>query len=833
MFVSVPDFLVNSLYDFGDINQFKGREMPDPEKKNSKNLEDDAIMRKYVLDVSMYAFSRFVNNRSSMIYGQWNNGLRVLKLRNYARYGFYSIQQYIEQLCPAQLRINEKKNANGQFNFTAEPRRSSETNSTAKNLLNIDLQPYPILPSLMQKAREQILNIKYSPNASCIDPQSQTEKEFEREYKLVEFNPAFQKFKVQLQQMGAQLPNNAEGFNSAEEVNSFFELDGFKLQREEDMIDLMKVSLNESQWDNGIDELLINDLLTISKCAVEVYVDPADNVPRTRYIDASNVFSRVSNYNDSRDTDYVCVLERMSLSSLRRYNEVTKDDIKEIVKKYSNTYSNAYINNNNFEQWYQGYYQQTPTVEFSVNVMRTYFIAQVEDKYTELEREDGSTARNRVGDDYELSKRSEKDGKKIVTSKKELLFQVSWVINTNCVFDYGFCKNVPYKEENGLKRPVMPIRQYNMNVPSFIEKGIVFQDEININTFKLREALIKLPPPPRMVINPKALSDIDIGTGQLQPRDVLDLYQEKGVLYASDIGDYNARLSNSKPVDFMPNGVSEDILLYQKVIDYNFGLCKEVLGISGTLDTAEQPAKRGLGVAQLQLAGANNALKPIVRGYQSVYTGALDALSRAWKLQAKYNARNIKYFGLKSNIFKEINIGSDLYNSEFGIYLKADLIQDQQQHLLEQLTQQKELGVQTNGTSGIDVDQYLAVYMLIMEGELIKAQKLLIMAVRENKKHAMMVAQQNQQSTFQAQQESAQQAMQGKLQMMQAQGQIDQSLQQMKTQGENYQEAQRSETKKMQEQMQNQTETLNTIMKQLGETHRLEMKHNHEKENPK
>jgi len=835
--IGAPDFLAGDLFATDGLESWEGVDFPEPDAQNDKVLTDEQndAMRTYMLNTARFGFSRFINNRTSMPYGAWNGGLWALKLRNYARYGFYDINQYLEKLVPGSLKVSTTRTGantpSGAFAFAASPRKSSDLPNAARAYMNINLAPYPLLPSLMNKALWQIMGQKYRPEAFAVDSTAQVEKEYEKQLLLLEFHPAWMQFKEQAQALGAQPPNPAEQFSDKGDVEAHFELDQFKLQREIDIVDLLITSLQESGWDAGIAVQLIEDVLTLNKCATETYTDPADNIPRVKYLDAANVFCRLSNYDDNRDVDYVWVLERMTLSDLRRYNHITEKELKEIIQRYQGQYNNQLIATRN-DQWGRFYNQYSVGLqipEYKFNIMRGYFIASVKKNFTKIKRANGTMSFKEVGDDYVLSEKSKAEGKELVTSTSERLFQCSWVIDTDIVFDYGYAKNVPYKTENGLKRPVMPISVYSMQGTSFVEKGVTFQDDVNIDLYKMRQAKIKMIPPPGLIVSPKALSNVDIGTGELEPRDVMDLLQESGTLYADDMGDYNQRNSNSAPIKPISDNGGAQIAMWQATIANSIAMCKEHLGITGVVDTSQQPAKKAVGVAELELQGTNNALKPYQNAYLCTFNGSLENLHRAWKVQASRDPRKIKYQGVDTKAFREIAIGKDIADSEFGIYVNAALEEQEIQNLLQLMTEQKQLGIQSNGSSGIDAAQFLYVYQILKDGNIKKATKAFAEAVRQNKKHALLMAQQNSEQNSKTQQDSISAKMQADIQMMQLKGQIDDQgratqgkidamLLQIKQQGEDNRAAAK-----------NHTTLVNTMMDKLGNAHSTEMKHEHEK----
>ena len=110
--IGAPDFLAGDLFATDGLESWEGVDFPEPDTQNDKALTDEQsdAMYTYMLNTARFGFSRFINNRTSMPYGAWNGGLWALKLRNYARYGFYDINQYLEKLVPGSLKVSTTKN---------------------------------------------------------------------------------------------------------------------------------------------------------------------------------------------------------------------------------------------------------------------------------------------------------------------------------------------------------------------------------------------------------------------------------------------------------------------------------------------------------------------------------------------------------------------------------------------------------------------------------------------------------------------------------------------------------------------------------------------------
>lgn len=735
--------------------------MGDPAKMN----------REFYLSYCQAFFSEYVNNQTSFPYAFDGFERSYPELRAYAR-GKNSPDKYKKLMCGV-----------------------SQDGRVGETYMNISWAVPQVLPKFRDVIKGIAMSIDFDVNAIATDPSSQAQKEKEKAYYKLQQSKVYKEFKKQAQGMGIPTENVDMNFESERQVDLFFEAGGFKLAVEVAAMACITQSKYLSDIDT-IKEQVIEDLIDLG---VGVMCDEinANGQIRVRYVDPEAFFCAYSAYSDHRNIDRCGELKLYKVRELRELTELSEEDIKLISRKYAKNYGNTttglasggLYNTNRREDFTRSQYNNLMN-DFRVPVMNVCFIAgEIETKTKVKNKTTGATVINTVPNDYKLSKRGERDGKVIVQNKVEYVYECKWIPGTNIVFDYGKAKYIPRKNQLGVMEVRLPYHVYKSGTASIVDRCIPYVDDIAIATYKIRNSIASVPPAPRMVIDKAVLENLVLGGKKFTPKEAMNLFEQKGTLFIQSLSDHGDQVTGStnRPIDFLPSGISEDLVSFRGEIDNGINMIRNVTGVNELVDGSTPPNRTAVGVAQMANGATNNTLKPLFKGYEILYQRVTTNWILRWQLLVKSQGYKGQVMAIGEENAKVIELSKDFCLSEIGIFIKPAMTSIEKAELLEQIAQMRNINMTNGGSGGIAPDAYLMLRQAVMSGNIPMAQKLFAEAIdyqrrkdqereKENINYNAQVQQQSAQVAAEEQRRTAQLEHANKMQEMAMKAYLDASL---------------------------------------------------------
>lgn len=725
-FKDIPENIV-SKYASGTFN-VPTEDVPDDEKTSS-----------YYLDICRSFFNDYVTNRTAFPY-EANNIRGVEELRAYGQ-GVQSPEKYQKILCRS---------------------RFDQDDSVP---LNISWDAPRILPKFRDVIKGIAMGIDFDVSIVATDPQSQTTKDKERAYYKLQSSGVFKEFKKQVQQLGIPTDQFNMDFENEKDVDLFFESGAFKLGIEIAGMACIIQSQNLSDFEGGIKEAAIEDLIDLGYIVLSD-TTTANGEIKSRYVDPAAFFCPYSQYKDYRNIDKCAELRLMTIRELRSETQLTEEQIITVARKYATNYGNdrfsvpgAYWNRDLKRDKFEQRFGSWPIDNFVVPILHTTFIAKDVETYTKIiNKKGGNAVLNQVHSNYKLSNKDKKDGKELITSKVEYVYECKWIIGSDFVFDYGKSDYCVRDNQLGTNEVRLPYQIYKTGSSSIVERCIPLIDDIAIATFKFRESIAKLPPAPRMVIDQSLLQNLMLGDRKMRPIEALDLFGQTGVLYVKSLDDFNEMQSAStmNPINFLPSGISEDLQIFTAEINSKIDMIRQVTGINELVDGSTPPNRTAVGVAELATGATNNTLKTLFRAYETAFKNNQINCLRRWQLLCQRNGYKGKVRAIGEVNYGTIKLTKDFALADFGLFVKPAATAAEKNQIMADIVNLRNMNITNGGVGGITPDMYLNILSIIKSGNIALAQKTLKTAMDEQRQKDQQREMERIQANAQVQQQSAQ-----------------------------------------------------------------------------
>lgn len=735
---------LKDAYNKGKINR--------PTSKDESVIEDPD----YYLTWAKYIFSKYVNNRCLVPCGGYSrNGKSFEEIRQYAL-GRQDPRIYQDILDPCEI---------------------DEQTGKKVAYMNINWDIHPILPKFRDVVRGKLLGVDYEPNTQAIDLKSRKKRLDTINKMKMKVNPAMKALmgETGLNYDGVDLPS---GINSAEDVDFFEKLGGIRLEREIFLKNAIEYTQYESDWPT-LKDMSVNSAIDFNIMALHTKHHIATGKIKASFIDPADLVCRDSLYPDHRDIDFAGVLNKKTIHQIREENALSEEELIEIAKTYRGTSDNSEFLSNRDD-----FFRIQPTSnqtlsgsgiceninDFKIDTLEFYFIAKVAENHIIGYREkEGNLIYDKVGMDAKLSNKDRKKGKKFEQTEVEYVFRAEWIIGTDYIFNYGIENTIVKENKDGVKRARLPITIYSDTGPSLMERCISHVDDIHIAIYKLRNAIAKHIPSPRIIFDLSVLEDaVEMGGKSYDMRQLIATFTKTGVMVIrskSEFDDEDYGASNKKPFDIMQeSGLEADVNLFLGRIQTSLEQIRQVLGVNEVADGTTVNQDMLKGVMEGLQAATNNALKPTFRIYEGGYENWARYCGLKWQTATLAGDIDITYSPLDDNVIRHFKMTKDMFEHDFGIKIILRPSEQDKQMMLQDIMAKKEQNL-------LAAHDYFVLYQMINNGDIRQAQVYYSRAVEEQRTKLHQEQLQLQQAQAKAQGEANMALEQAKQQTIQAETQ--------------------------------------------------------------
>ena len=654
--------------------------------------------------------------------------------------------------------------------------------------MNVSWETYMKLPQMFDVMRSKNMSQEYDVSLYCVDDDSLAARESTKEmlkFILDENTKRFLDmtgFKPRVQPDPEQL-----GLMNDSDVDMYFETGGFTLEWER----AAKAACNKTKQvsdykvlqDSTFDDLIINpEGITGWK----TYIEESTQLPKIRKVNMENAIVPFSDRNDFANITRGAEIRIMTIADIRKENPtMTSSELMYIAKCFEwmnpgyTTLLNGSYYDTSYRQGFNQDYDLDPISRVKVLVLDAQWLST--DIETNLKNENPNTGWKmfkEVAFDYQPDEKSKRKGDRVVKKNVIRKYYCNWIIGTEYIINCGVCKDVVYYGQDGNKTPKLDYFFVKTGNASLVERAIAIVDDIDLIMFKHRNAWATLPAAPAMAIQKDLLENVFLNGILQQPEDIVQGLIERGILYYNGLDDNGKPLyfaGGQKPIDYMDVTKMAGMLsICSQEIALKVNELREVLGLQNGADGGQTSPYQGLGQTQISQQTANASLVPTFNSYNYLFRAAFTDIVKKWQIVAK-NKKGIKvaYSALGNHNMKVLELSSDFSNAEYNVDFKIAATMEEKQAIMQELAQQKALGVQTGGAQGLTTSEWLYVHDRVMGGNIEEAMFVLAKIEKKKLQAANQAKQADIAANAKVQQDSAS-----------MKGQIDKALLQQKGQQE-------------------------------------------------
>ena len=700
----------------------------------------------YALGVGQCLYSKYLRNKGGITY---NYASFFKELREYGR-GVQDVNKYKSFLSGATVDNQNVTDVDGSWTRN----RTYERKGWMNVLWDI-LSPAPKIRNMIHGIFD---DIDFDVMVDAIDADSGAEAE-EEKWRLWATTRTFIRGALDRMKTQAGLPVTTPDFipESLDELEMYEKAGGFKQAYAMALEKLIRHTDDVSDWGN-LKRKLIDDMMDLNVCMAKADYDDDETKVKWRYVDPESAGMQYSIYEDFRDSEYGYEWKDITISELRRKLQregYSEKDIKDIAEK-----SCGYLDNPGSSDWskYEDKYDHFKTCVF------TY-------EWIDHDPEKKIKYTNKYGkvrwlpyEDKKLGNREE-----LVTTSKKTLYQGTWVVGTEAVYDYGA---VHYQPRPIPRKVELTYKAFKMEGKSLMAILLPILDNIQVGWLKYQNALSTIFEE-GYAVDFRLLQNISDGKKKFSAAEAIEMWKETGVLpfMSTPVGQYY-RGGAVIPAHKLPGGMGESLNQAIMRLNTQMKLIEDMTGLSPVSLGGTPDPNAPVGTTERSIESTHNALKPMIRSVFYVKSNLGKITGIRIQQLLKYNEESRKQY---TKVVGDQDVQSVILardsGAEYGFNMEARPTQQEKMNLLR--AAEIAMAPGRDGLPGIEYADYSYLVERLMGGGNLKELRLyLVQARKKAKKEA-----------FAQQQQLVQQQQQGTMQMEQMREQKEIKTKQLDVQG--------------------------------------------------
>lgn len=625
---------------------------------------------------------------------------------------------------------------------------------------SISFDTLPVISKLYDVVREKNMRQVYDVDAICIDDDSIQAKEDDRamlKYLVAEDT-------MEMMRRTKFMPNThinpqALGLETEADVDLYFECGAYVFERELASIaacNKTKLISNYKVVQDGTFDDLIKYGIAFWKNEIDLTTNTVKIVKVDMYnpeLDRCSCIIPYSQSNDFENLSRFGWIRTLTISDIRKKNpNLSAPQLVYLAQCFQNL-NPEYANLINTCYTVEGNYNIDPLNRCKVLVLDYQWLGVDIENYVKNE---GRHLYKAVDFDFALSNDMKRKGDRQIQKKVIKKFGAEWVIGTDILLKKGYADDIIYYGPDGDRCPALDYFGTKTGSISLVERSIGIQDDIDLANTKLRNAIASAVPAPRMVIQTGLMDNVFLNNIKQQPQDNMSTFRELGYLLVNAVDDDGKPIfTNQKLVDFLPMGVMEDVNVFTGQILAGINNLREVWGIAQGADGSTPQKYDGVGKTELAAQSSNAALFPTFNCYQYLFEAGFTDVVKKWQIIAKDRNLKVGYSPLGQKNMRILSLDGKFTNSDLNISLILGSTQAERQQLMQDITNLKALGIQTNFQQGITTAEFIYMSEAVKSGNIKEA--MWVMAKIEKKKIAAQEAinAKNQEKNAEDQQDSS------------------------------------------------------------------------------
>jgi hypothetical protein len=585
--------------------------------------------------------------------------------------------------------IDNRMWSNGQFDVQAFMGGKNDQNRTDKNpfLKHLDFDPVTVMPKIQDIVVGYMEQLEFAVTATAVNPLAATDKENKRLQAMAELKG--REFAQKMNQAAgreiAPKPNNQ--FNSEEEIDTYFQMGGYKPIAELQIEVGNQIVMNDSDWPE-IKKKLCEDAFNCGKLALDTVMTKNGRL-KYKYVDVINCGVEAYRGHYLEQPSRIFYIEPMSVQQLLLDSQesgqpISHDEAMQIARMYENKYGNPtwnaynqydapYVNTDN-PLGYFWYQWKIPVMHVYWEELDVYKIVSVDKFGKTITKPANYTDKTKTYMDTSKGEAVERE-KKVEDVYLHGYYHAKWIPATKYMWDYG---KVPFQARDPFNpnRALCPLKYYRITNQPLAERIKPHAKNIYMAALKLNNEVAYIKPAGFM-INIKALENISLGQGKtFTVEHAIEVWNEKGdIIYADEaIADEYGRTKGKIPVIPIDQRTMIDaIRRWIEVINFERAQIVEVTGINDFMNAANPNAETPFALAQLAQENSQNAMSQLLSGIMNLARyAALDTSARLQLIVEKFGAYDNPYGdSIGRNLLGVSSVGAEIIPFRYGIKVSA------------------------------------------------------------------------------------------------------------------------------------------------------------------
>lgn len=620
--------------------------------------------------------------------------------------------------------------------------------------MDLNWEIVSVIPKFRDVLKGYFSKLQFRVGCTAINPEAALEKERAKKtiWASKKLKPFFNKLEAQAGTSfgtDSKMPFSPE---SLEELEIFFNL-SFRLQEEISMELGQRMVFYENAW-KDIEDKLWEDIIDLAAFGICVYVDRISRRIKVRYCDPVNMVLDTFRGHDGEAMERIGEFQLKTIAQLKLAagNQFTEKEYYDMAYRHCGMLGNAerlspyadYVNSDATNTYY-------PWDNFQILELELYFDScnriMHERKWVGGGPKKGVRMTFKKPFNTKIKEEwSEEDGvpylqKEVVATDVKAVYGGRWIVGTDYIYDAGLINDISRPNDNP-KEAMKPMKFYRISEKSAVEKMIPFADSLQMSWLKIQNLKARAIPK-GIMIEVGAFENVALDGKIMSSLELLEVAVQSGIIIYrknSTMDDDGYDQTNNKPVEETKGGLGAEFAELTQSMANDIMMCREVSGISEIFDASAQDPKQLVGTAKMALAGTQNALYPMVRGF--VWMNERAAIDIGCKLQLLAKTGDIEGYApaLGSNVIQTIKIGSEISMVKYGYKIEALPTEDQKMRI-QQAADMALANPNDPTHGGIDFSDYLAIGSMLDDGNIKLAQAYLSYKVRKFKEYTAKLQQ--------------------------------------------------------------------------------------------
>ena len=623
------------------------------------------------------------------------------------------------------------------------------------------------LPKFCAVLKGYFSKLQYKIQATSINPEASDDKNKIKEsiWASKTLKPFFAELEQIAQQSFGENPILPFVPDTKEELEMFFKM-SYRDQAEMAMEMGLRQVFYENDWDTMSDELW-DDVIRLGALGTCTYVDRISKKIKMRYCDPVNMILDTFRGHDGESMERIGEFRLMTIQQLKLAagDQFTEAEYYDMAYRHRGQYGNQnnlvpyadYVNTDSLYTYNQWDNYQILVLEFFTDSCDRILREKKPVKgvnYYFKKPFDTPMGKKQVTDEagkmlYE---------KEVFATDTKTVYGGIWIVGTDYIYDWGKTTDISRPKDNR-KEVMKPMRFYRCENQSRIELAIPFADSYMLSWLKIQNLKARAIPK-GIMIEIGAFENVALDGKIQSARELLELAIQSGIIVYrknSTIDDEN--YDTSHPITETKGGMGAEFKELIESMANDLMSMREVMGISQMFDASQQNPKQLVGTAEMAYEGTENALAPLVKGYQWMHKKCAIDVCLKFQILARYMDLEVYEPSIGRGPVQRLKMGKDISSVTYGIELEALPTQEQKQRILEAA---KGALQSTNDPTkgGIDWSDYLKIEKWVINGDWKLADAYFVYRVKQSKEELAKQAQDN----IKAQGEQNQKLQQEKLQ---------------------------------------------------------------------